>query len=663
MMPASLHLLGSFALVRGDGTPVSVTSRKNRALVAILALSPGQRATRERLAGLLWGDRGDTQARDSLRQAIAVLRKELGELDAHILNARGDLIELNSASISVDAVDLLSAAGDPGADGLRRAATLCRGELLADISLREAGFEEWLANGRRRLNEAAIKVFDQLASVESGQAQIDFAQRLVALDQLREASHRRLIEAYAAQGDFAMALQQFETLKRLLRVELGIAPSPESTELARLIQSGGYPGPRKDKAADTLPPQREAPVSPSGPILPSLAVLPFKNIGDDSEQEYFADGIVEDIITVLSRFKTFAVVARNSSFSYKNRNVDIREIASELGVRYVMEGSVRRSGNVLRITAQLADSHTGLNLWAETYDGSPADVFDFQDRITASVAMLVEPKIHVAELERSRRERPGSMAVYDIYLKALSKITSDLEEDVEEALGLLKTGLSHEPNNASLLSLAVRIVDQRVSQGKKPFTSDSIKECAEWAYRALQNAGGDSSVMMYCALALIQTVKDYETGMAVVQMAVENNPNSLMVVTRAGIAHLLCGDLDLSLKYFHRAIQLTPNNFEAHYSLTGIAHASMAKGDFPEAVRWATRSLLLNSHYNPTYWMLIAGNAQLGQMQEARRYLDEFRKHAPGVTIAGLRRGQPAKDPGRHAAIYEGLRMAGLAEE
>ena len=157
-------------------------------------------------------------------------------------------------------------------------------------------------------------------------------------------------------------------------------------------------------------------------------------------------------------------------------------------------------------------------------------------------------------------------------------------------------------------------------------------------------------------------MKDYDAGMAVIQTAVDNNPNSLMVVTRVGIAHLHCGDLDLSIAYFQRAIQLTSNDYEAFYAMTGIAHAHMARGNFPEAVHWATRSLLLNSHYNPTYWMLIAGHAQMGHMVEARRYLEEFRKYAPEVTIAKLRQGQPAKYPDRLAAIFEGLRMAGMPD-
>ena len=165
----------------------------------------------------------------------------------------------------------------------------------------------------------------------------------------------------------------------------------------------------------------DAPAPRSEPVAPSLAVMPFQNLSGNPEQDYFADGVVEDIITALSRFTSFAVIARNSSFVYKGRGVDVRQVANELGVRYVLEGSVRRAGDRLRITAQLVDGVTGAHLWARNFDGALEDMFDFQDRITESVATLVEPRIQAAEIERSRRERPGSMATYDIYLRALDE--------------------------------------------------------------------------------------------------------------------------------------------------------------------------------------------------------------------------------------------------
>lgn len=176
------------------------------------------------------------------------------------------------------------------------------------------------------------------------------------------------------------------------------------------------------------------------PVRPTLAVLPFTNLGGDAEQSYFADGVVEDIITALSRFRSFAVVARNSSFIYKGRAVDVREVARELGVRYVLEGSVRRGGDRLRIAAQLVDAVSGAHLWAQSFDGRLDEVFDFQDRITESVAALVEPHIRAAEIERSRRERPGSISAYDTYLRVLPRIMSESPVENEAAHRMLARG-------------------------------------------------------------------------------------------------------------------------------------------------------------------------------------------------------------------------------
>lgn len=661
--PVRLQLLGAFSLHGDDGNPISIAAKKNQALLAILALSPSLRATRERLAGLLWGDRGDEQARDSLRQSIAVLRKDLGENGAPILKSTGDLIELRSDVVAIDVAEFFATTLGENVQSLRRAATFYQGDLLTDLALREAAFEEWLAAERRRLNAAAIKLFDQLAELEVGSAQIDIAQRLTELDPLREASHRRLMIAYANCGEKTLALQQYDVCKKLLRDELDVEPARETQELRRTIAQGEY-HPVNVVAAPVVSSQSHDAISGNSvTVLPSLAVLPFANLSGGPEQDYFADGVVEDIITALSRFKSFAVISRNSSFVYKGRKVDARLVASELGVRYVMDGSVRRSGAKLRIAAQLIDCQTGSNLWAENFDGTDDDVFDFQDRITANVAMLVEPRIQSAEIERSKRERPGSTAIYDIYLKVLPKLASDVDSDSEEAFALLQQALKLEPNNALLLAHAVRVIDFRFSQGKEPIDPDNLKQCAEWAYRGLQYAAGDSTVMVYCGLALLQTVKDYDLGMAVIQTAVNNNPNSLMVVARAGVGHLLCGSLNLAMAYFQRAIELTPGNVEAHYSLTGIAHAQMILGNYAEAVSWATRSLALNSQYDPTYWMLIAAHAQLGHTEEATKYLKAFKKFATHVTISKLRQGQAAKDPNRHASIFEGLRLAGLPED
>ena len=393
---------------------------------------------------------------------------------------------------------------------------------------------------------------------------------------------------------------------------------------------------------------------------PSLAILPFQNMSGDADQEYFADGMVEDIVTALSRFKSFAVVARNSSSVYKDRAVDVRNAARELGVRYILEGSVRRVGERLRITAQLVEGTTGAHLWADRFDGSLEDVFDFQDRITESVAIVVEPQIQTAEIERSRRERPGSIAAYDINLLALNTIWAVTAKDNAEIYARLTAALALEPDNALLLAHAASALDQRIATGWPPLGPDDRQKCAELARRGLHHAAGDASVMSHCGLSLLQGARDYDWGMAILQSAAKANPNNLVVVMRAGVGHLHCGDIAEALVYFHRANRLSPGDPLAHASLTGIAHAQMVLGDYGEALSWAARSLALNTDYDPTLWILIAANAHLGRMDEAHHFLEQLGRVAPGVTVARIKAGQPAKDPSRMAAILDGLRMAGL---
>jgi len=398
------------------------------------------------------------------------------------------------------------------------------------------------------------------------------------------------------------------------------------------------------------------------PSKPALVVLPFANLGNDPNQEWFADGIVHDMITALSRFRSFAVIARNSSFVYKGRAVDVRQVAQELGVRYVLEGGVRRAGDRLRISAQLVDGATGSHLWAQQFDGTSEELFDFQDRITESVAMLVEHRIQAAEIERSRRERPGSLAAYDLYLQAVWKFDRETDQDNAEAITLLTRALAMEPDNALLIAHAVWALDVRVAFGWPPFGADDRRTCIELSRRGLQCADGDPLVMAICGLALIQSGRDYDVGMAALETAANASPNNHVAIHWAGIGHLHCGSVEDALAYFHRARRLNPSGPDSHATLAGIAHAHVILGNYSEALIWAERSFALKTIYHPTLWMLIAANALLGRVDEARRFLAMFKALAPGVTVSSIKAGQPAKDPTRIAAVLEGLRIAGLDE-
>lgn len=417
----------------------------------------------------------------------------------------------------------------------------------------------------------------------------------------------------------------------------------------------------------TLGPKGKRPRLPDGVTVevrrPSVAVLPFDNMGGDSEQEYFADGVVEDIITALSRFKDFAVIARNSSFVYKGRAVDVREVSRELGVRYLLEGSVRRSGGRLRINAQLIDATTGAHLWADKFDGSVEDVFDFQDRITATVASIVEPTIRWAEIERSRRERPDSVEGYDLYLRALPMHMSQTEAASAEAVNLLLRAIELEPNNPTYLVYAGNAMLHRWSQGWPPIGEDDDTRGIELVERALSHARDDAVVLSLGSMMLIHNLKDYDRGLELSRRAVALNPNNLTVIMFAGIVQLHLGDLDEAIAYCEHAIRLSPAVDGAYWPLTAIAHAHMIRGEYDQAIAWAKRSISSNPSFVCTYWMLAAAHAHLGQVDEARRYLATLRKLTPEVTLKLIWDGQPNRDPNRLKAVLDGLRMAGLAEE
>jgi len=416
----------------------------------------------------------------------------------------------------------------------------------------------------------------------------------------------------------------------------------------------------------TLGPKGKRPRLPDGVTVearkPSVAVLPFDNMGGDSEQEYFADGVVEDIITALSRFRDFAVIARNSSFVYKGRAVDVREVARELGVRYLLEGSVRKAGNRLRITAQLIDAATGAHLWADKFDGSLEDVFDFQDRITATVASIVEPAIRWAEIERSRRERPDSVEGYDLYLRALPLHMSQTESANAEAVALLQRAVELEPNNPTYLVYAGNAMLHRWAQGWPPIGEDDDARGIELVERALAQARDDAVVLSLASMMLIHNLKDYDRGLELSRRAVALNPNNLTVIMFAGIVQLHLGDLDEAMAYCEHAIRLSPAVDGAYWPLTAIAHVHVIRGEYEQAIAWAKRSVSSNPSFVCTYWMLAAANAHLGRRDEARRQVAMLKRLAPESTVQLIWDGQPQKEPGRLEAVLEGLRLAGLEE-
>jgi TolB-like protein len=400
--------------------------------------------------------------------------------------------------------------------------------------------------------------------------------------------------------------------------------------------------------------------SPAARHRPSVAVLPFQNLSADGGQEFFADGIVEDIITALSRFKGFAVIARNSSFVYKGRAVDVRQVGRELGVRYVLEGGVRRGGDRLRVTAQLVDAETGAHIWARTFDGKVEDVFTFQDEITASVAGIVYPKIEQAEAERVRRKPPESLDAYELTLRGIELWRTVREPENREAVRLLLRALDLDPEYGLALAALGHVLQYRMTADWPNATANDAKLCLEMTERSLRVADRDGIAQAMAGVTFTNNFGLYDRGVALLESALELNPNSATVQVCSSIGFLHAGDIAMSLSCAHRSIELSPGDPGQHWALTAISHAHMALGQFEQALRWADKSLAVNPDFDCTYWMLVAGNAKLDRDNEAQRWLSEFRTLRPDVTVQSIRQSQPKRYPDRMANILEGLATAGL---
>jgi adenylate cyclase len=272
------------------------------------------------------------------------------------------------------------------------------------------------------------------------------------------------------------------------------------------------------------------------PDKPSIAVLPFQNMSRDPEQDYFADGIVEDIITAMSRFSSLFVIARNSSFTYKGKHVDIKQVGRELGVRYVLEGSVRKSGDRLRVTAQLIDAETGAHVWAETYDRKAIDIFDVQDEITQNVVGAIEPSIRAAEIERSRRKRSDSLNAYDLYLRALPLVYSASRAQNEQAVDLLNQALAADPSFASAATTIGICFVWRAAYGWGN-TAEAARQSAKYAQLALELDRENSGALALLA-RLSGASRKYDEAVIFGQRAVSSNPNSAIAWTNRGWVHL-----------------------------------------------------------------------------------------------------------------------------
>ena len=395
------------------------------------------------------------------------------------------------------------------------------------------------------------------------------------------------------------------------------------------------------------------------PDKPSIAVLPFQNMSGDPEQEYFADGMVEEIITALSRFKSLFVIARNSGFTFKGKAVDIKEVGRRLGVRYVLEGSVRKASGKVRITGQLIDTVTGAHIWADRFERDMADVFALQDEVTVAVVSVIQPKLFQTEIAMATRRRPENLTAYDFFLRAMQQFYLSTREGLAETIKLAHRALELDPRFGLVAALAGTCHMQNVVWGHAVDPQFDRKEAVRLLRLALSIDDGDPDTIALAAMTSAFMVGDSESEIEMADRAVALNPNSFRAWSSRGHVYRVAGLPEEAVQSFERAIRMSPIDPLLHRSFTGMGFAFIELRRFDEAIVAGKKALRQNPSYSLAHRCLAAAFAHLGRDAEAREAAARLLELDPAFTIsAWIARGGQSNTK----LHIEGLRRAGLPE-
>jgi TolB-like protein/class 3 adenylate cyclase/Flp pilus assembly protein TadD len=578
--------------------------------------------------------------------ALRAVRRELG--DPKITEHRGRIVKTTGDGLLVEFASVV--------DAVR-----CAVEVQREMIARNAAIP-----AERRIEfRMGINLGDII--IEDGDIfgdGVNIAARLEALAEpggicLSAAAHEqvrdRLDIAFVDLGE-----QQVKNIARPVRVyripitlTLPTAASPLSTPPPHATHAGeGSARSARVGAAPTL----------ALPDKPSLAVLPFQNLTGDAEQEYFVDGMVEEITTAIARLPWLFVIARNSAFTYKGKPVDVKQVAQELGVRYVLEGSVRKAGNRVRITGQLIDTTTGAHIWADRFDGAIDDIFELQDQIASNVAGAIEPKLRQSEIERASRKRTANLSAYDLYLRALAQSYRYTDEGLAEAVVLTRQALAVDPSYPPAAALVGWCRTLQRAQGWGALSDEDIGEACRLARQALEAERDDAETICHAAWTLFFFAGEREMAAAALDRALALNPNAAHAWTHRGGIHALRNEPEAAIEAIERARRLSPFDPLAFFYAFNIAFAHFAARRFEQAVEWADRALHDQPRMVVAMRVKVVALAHLGRLDAARAELSRVRAIDPKLTIAGYREYAHFLAPEGLELYVAGLRLAGLPE-
>jgi TolB-like protein/Flp pilus assembly protein TadD len=623
MTKLRLALFGGLEIAGDDAIASAGLTRKSKALVAYLALQGERGQSREKLAELLWGDSAEEQARANLRQTLWSIRKALRGKTAGYIVTKSDQVALAGPNIELDVSEFERLAKEATPQALERAAQLYKGDLLDGFSLKEESFEAWVRAERERLRHLACEVLAKLIAhcdeVGDTERCIETAARMLRLDPMRESAHRILMCAYAAQGRQASALKQFETCRDILRRELGVEPEKETVELYCEIRRQRVA--TAEERIDTV--LEDTVKDPPLPDGPSVAVLPFESKGSDADQSFFADGLTENIIGGLTRFREILVIGVKSMLVARNHAADLRDLGRALGVAHIVEGSVRRSGNRVRVSAQLIEVATGRLLWAETYDRELGDIFAVQDEITDVIVTTLAGQIEHLELRRVVTKPEEDLAAYDCLLRGRQCLNRYSRDGEFEARRHFERALELEPDYAAAVAgLAISYLHEYEANWCEA-PEAVLERCYELAKKAVTLDESDGSARYAVASACFYRGQ-HELAKVHIERALELNPNDYHHICSLGWFLAFSEHPADAVKCSIRALRLnplTPDN-----CLFNIGMAEYVAKRYEDAL--AAFGRMKGWGLLRPAW-IAACYAQLGRDEQARAAAAEVRALAP----------------------------------
>jgi len=648
-MPAfRLTLLGAFAL--SGSAPCAMTSKKAQALLALLAIPPGEAHRRDKLASMLWGDRSEEAARQNLRQCLTAIRRACEGGEALPLIAEGDLLRLDRTNLAIDVCEFEEVLRSRLPQDLERAFALYRGELLEGLNLQGQQFDEWLIGERRRLRTLAIEGLGQLLELQeqSGAREqaTQTAMRLLTIDPLQEPVHRSLMRLYHNNGNTAKALRQYGICEKTLRRELGVEPETATKELRReILRTRSSAPPRADADGSDAARTRSAqmPLPSGGEILrevdaptvpsdrPSVAVLPFLSNGNDPEHAYLADGIAEDIITALSGIERVMVIARSSSFAYKGKEIDAKQAGRELGVAHILEGSIRTSGDRIRVSAQLVDVSTGTHLWADHYDREMGNAFTVPDDITQEIVTALAVKLTHGEQIRNWRRDAVSPEAYrhfarglEAYLTFSRSGMARAREDFERAISI----------NPSFATAHASLGFTHASDARFRWNSnreDALSMARHAARKALSldaRCGMAHSLLAYVAMQ----DRQFENAITEGGRAVTIHPGDAEAYHMLAMAHIYSGSFVEGARLEQRSLRLNPLALEN--SLVELGRAYFHLGRFDDAITVLERVCRAKPNWLTARTLLAGCHSRSGHTDLAADAAAEILRIRPDFSLA-----------------------------